>query len=469
MLTINKNTVQFNCSAIDTAGQLKNELADFMQYRFYPELDKIVEVYDTSAETWQIDKIPVSIEIANRKQWKNEFLHESLAQIRLFLRQQHKPTKSSAQKSTVQPEYISGQEVGKTDLELLVEFLLKGFTNDYKKSRILFENLKDFQSTNQEKNQILKAVVTEVHAMLRFVFSMPEEVRNKILGNRKLRYDLKAKKKGQHSVLSGKRSPQEFQDFLEVIYHTESLPKGLQENFAQLLITHFEVTTPEFEKWLDKQSEIVQTKFQDLVALFKGKTEPSEIFGEGDTFSGFEHHHQEPDVIESQEMYYISNGGLILLHPFLQNLFKKLDYLEDDQSNFKSKQKQNRAVLMTQYLINFEEPIFENDLVFNKVLCGVKITDAINTKIDFSEYERELCRDLLSSIISHWKILKNTSPESLQASFLQRDAKLQKAGNAWKLTVEKQGIDVLLSHLPWGIGTVKTPWMKNHLSCNWNG
>jgi hypothetical protein len=37
------------------------------------------------------------------------------------------------------------------------------------------------------------------------------------------------------------------------------------------------------------------------------------------------------------------------------------------------------------------------------------------------------------------------------------------------LQVEQKAVDVLLNTLPWGIGVIKLPWMKEILHTEWNG
>ena len=118
---------------------------------------------------------------------------------------------------------------------------------------------------------------------------------------------------------------------------------------------------------------------------------------------------------------------------------------------WKSTQLQHRAVLITQYLVCFENAVEESELLFNKLLCGVPQTAPIATDWTIDPEEERQCRSLLESVIEHWKILKKTSPEGLQQTFLQREGKLTKLKNGnYQLTVSQTGVDVLLDQLPWG-------------------
>jgi len=164
---------------------------------------------------------------------------------------------------------------------------------------------------------------------------------------------------------------------------------------------------------------------------------------------------------------YIENAGLIITHPFLPTLFKKLNLCNDE--DWTDKNSQHKAILLTQYLITGQEIFFENELILNKLLCGFPVEDVVNTKQKIKKEEKEACDELLSAIIEHWKTLQGTSLEGIRETFLQRAGKLSlSVSHPSELWVEEKGVDILLSALPWGIGMIQTPWMENFLHCYWN-
>jgi len=164
---------------------------------------------------------------------------------------------------------------------------------------------------------------------------------------------------------------------------------------------------------------------------------------------------------------YLKNAGLVLFHPFLKSLFEQLNWCENEK--WHSKTAQQKAVLLLHYLINGNQNYFENELLLNKILCGFSITEVINTKLKLSKKELEKANSLLLAVIEYWKILGNTSVEGLRETFLQREGKLELSNDgSYELWVEQKGVDVLLSDLPWGIGLIKTLWMKNYMNCYWN-
>jgi hypothetical protein len=75
---------------------------------------------------------------------------------------------------------------------------------------------------------------------------------------------------------------------------------------------------------------------------------------------------------------------------------------------------------------------------------------------------------MLSEVIRHWSVLKNTSVAGLRETFLQREGRISPAANGWKLQIERKTVDVLLGKLPWGIGIIKLPWMNELMYVDWN-
>jgi len=67
----------------------------------------------------------------------------------------------------------------------------------------------------------------------------------------------------------------------------------------------------------------------------------------------------------------------------------------------------------------------------------------------------------------HWKALGKTSVDGLRVAFLQRRGALREEEDGWRLQLEPESFDVLLGHLPWGLATVKLPWMTRPLYTDW--
>lgn len=176
---------------------------------------------------------------------------------------------------------------------------------------------------------------------------------------------------------------------------------------------------------------------------------------------------------ESAEIYpqpeveseHINNAGLVLLWPFLVMFFERLNLVKDKK--FINDEAKYRAIHLLQYLATEQEETPENDLLFNKILCGTDIYEPIPIGFKITENEIEECNALLQSVIDNWTVLKNTSIHALRTTFLQKEGILSKQTNGWKLYIERTTIDVLLDRLPWGISMILLPWSNKMIYVEW--
>lgn len=170
-----------------------------------------------------------------------------------------------------------------------------------------------------------------------------------------------------------------------------------------------------------------------------------------------------------EEGVYVDNAGLVILHPFLNPLFTALNYW--DGRGFSSEQSQQRAVLMTQYLLYPENEFPEHQLLLNKVLCGYDLEEPLPTRLETTEEEQQQTEALLEAVLNYWKLNGNqvcTTVDNLRASFLHRPGKLIRKPGEWLLMVEKRTYDIVLKGLPWSIGMIKHPWMQDMLKVQWD-
>ncbi|WP_243751616.1 contractile injection system tape measure protein [Niastella caeni] len=163
-----------------------------------------------------------------------------------------------------------------------------------------------------------------------------------------------------------------------------------------------------------------------------------------------------------EEGIYVSNAGLVIMALFLPPFFTKLGLLQD--GNFSDI---NRAVCLAQYLASGKEQVAEFELGLAKIVCGLETDSAVDTDIVLTEEEKQEVNELLLAVIAHWNILKDTSPDGLRETFLQREGRLQFINHEWRLLVEQKAWDVLLQHLPWTISIIKLPWMPYLLKTEW--
>ncbi|MUG97772.1 hypothetical protein F7734_37875 [Scytonema sp. UIC 10036] len=163
---------------------------------------------------------------------------------------------------------------------------------------------------------------------------------------------------------------------------------------------------------------------------------------------------------------YINQAGLVLLHPFLPIYLRSVGLVEE--GCFRDQMAQERAVYLLYYLATQQTDAPEYELVLPKLLCGWSLDEAIAREVELPATALDEGEHLLQTAINYWQALKNTSPDGLREGFLQREGKLTRNNNGtWKLQIERQSIDILLSRLPWGLSVVKLPWMDDILIVDW--
>ncbi len=158
----------------------------------------------------------------------------------------------------------------------------------------------------------------------------------------------------------------------------------------------------------------------------------------------------------------VTNAGVVLLWPFLPELFKRCGLLEDKVLINPAK-----AIAMIHFLAHGNCDYKEYDVLLNKVLCNWDENKDIELVDSFSEAEITEMEGLLDAAISHWTALKGTTAAGLREGFLCRQGKLMLKQDDWFLQVEKQTHDILLQQLPWSIGMVKLAWMEKMLRTEW--
>uniref|UniRef100_C6E5W8 Uncharacterized protein n=1 Tax=Geobacter sp. (strain M21) TaxID=443144 RepID=C6E5W8_GEOSM len=166
---------------------------------------------------------------------------------------------------------------------------------------------------------------------------------------------------------------------------------------------------------------------------------------------------------EAQAGIYLDNAGLVLLNPFLPQLFRALQVARDDRLL-----QPERALALLHFLATGSDVAPEYQLMLAKILCGIDLRTPVPSRQELAEAERNECNDLLEAAIRHWEALGNCSVDALRGTFLLRPGKLTLLGDGdWLLQVEASGCDILLDRLPWGISMVKLPWMDRMLRVEW--
>jgi len=492
MFLIEKNTITIDCKQKQIGNQLKDEVSLVLKHDFYPKLEKLLEKFDSKNTIWNIDFLTISLPKISHKNWKQEIVEESLIQIEKYL-EENKPQSVKNGEEEINKESKNSSKI-KYIQNLFFEYIKTGLLNPNSVSNKLEIIFKELFINDLIIKKLEKLFLEKPNLILRWSLNIPQKIKSDFLFKKDILFDFNIFKKiAKISNLT---------EYLNYLYWVNlfgcnaenlltkrvvKLKKEAQNyyNIDEALFSELinELSNSELSKPMNKKiSPVFKTFIREFVNANKKSIEEKFIkkINKKEEAKEINDEIQEIDIEKAlakkekstkkiDNTQYINNGGLILLHPFLLPLFRKLGYLEDKKPVFKNKQLQYRAVLISQYLLDFKTKIFENELLLNKILCGVAITEPIPTDWKITKQEKEQCEKLLESVIEHWKILKDTSVMVFQASFLKREAKItENKNNSYELIVEQKSIDILLDQLPWGLGMIKTPWMKNFITCYWN-
>ena len=174
---------------------------------------------------------------------------------------------------------------------------------------------------------------------------------------------------------------------------------------------------------------------------------------------------EEFNDLDNSESLFVENAGLVLLWPFLSRLFDKLNLME--KREFVDNESQQKAILLSEFLVTGKTEFQESSLSLNKIICGAPLEMFVDIDLSLEKFELDICESLLKSVIKNWEKIENSSISTLRESFLIREGTLSKFGRDFNLNIQKKPYDVLLNTLPWNIGMIQTSLMKNRILVNW--
>lgn len=166
----------------------------------------------------------------------------------------------------------------------------------------------------------------------------------------------------------------------------------------------------------------------------------------------------------ADEAIYLDGAGVVLVHPFLEQLFRERGLL--DGGKFRGLEARDRAVHLVGCLTFGRVDLPEYALVLAKVLCGVAPDDPLEP-VPLDDDDVAACDGVLRAVLAHWTALRSSAPEWLRQQFFLREGKLEAVDSGYRLTIERHAQDVLLARLPWGCGVIALPWLTDRIFVHW--
>lgn len=171
------------------------------------------------------------------------------------------------------------------------------------------------------------------------------------------------------------------------------------------------------------------------------------------------------DIVSAEDpAISVVDAGVVILHPFLPELLRRAGLW--DGVSFCSDAAPHLAARMLAHAALGRCDTDESEL--QTVLTMISLPDGAPLLPDLPDPDAIAAVDaLLASVLEHWSALRTSSPDWLRSQFLRREGLIRISDTGPVLTVETLAQDVLLSRLPWGIGTITLPWMKETLHVRW--
>lgn len=169
------------------------------------------------------------------------------------------------------------------------------------------------------------------------------------------------------------------------------------------------------------------------------------------------------DTTVAEKGYYVQNAGLVLIHPFMANLFKYCDLIDPKTHQLTNPE---LCVHLLHYIATGKTNQPESDMLLEKFLCNIPLHESISRHVKLSRKHKAQAKKVIEAVQQNWSAMKTASAELLQNEFFQRPGKLELNENN-TLTVERKAQDIFLDKLSWGIGLIKLPWQEQFIYVNW--
>ena len=454
---------------------LQDQLATIYKEKVLPLLESVLNDHDVQDYTIQIDEITIDAGLLTTKNWEQELVERSVQQFKTILQKKllspwpkrsiTSPAKDAAEnKSTFSagspgvPTAEKGegvQWIPETTFQYnrLLQFVASGVIpvsdsrHTIQETIVLLLNNKAEWQTAANRDAWLRLLLTNRQALERLIRQC-SDIAAEIV-------DWLNEAPVRHHPLDERLS------VISDLYVRRSLA------FSLVLIRKAQVIGAELTAPLSLLRSILDnnthtTVLQDIIEEFELPVHNLLTNSRGAQPATI----KEEAVQQQGSAFHIYNAGLIILHPFLAPFFGKVGLL-DDQQQWVSTAAQQRAVLLSQYLVTGEESMPEFYLPLNKLLCGYPLSATLDDRLATTATERREAAALLTSVIEYWSTLKRTGIDALRVSFLQRAGKLTQTEKGWQLLAEQKSFDILMQSVPWTIGRIKTPWMEEWLLTDW--
>jgi hypothetical protein len=155
----------------------------------------------------------------------------------------------------------------------------------------------------------------------------------------------------------------------------------------------------------------------------------------------------------------VKSAGLVLLEPFIPQLFRHLGYT--DGRGFVNDSTKVRAFSLLSTLSDAEA----NQHWLLMLICDLPIEGV--QEVELNENELSELQKMLKAAISSWGSLRNISTESFVKYWIRREGVLLENEDSYSLEVKRETGDILLNFIKWNFRIIKFPWMSKPIEVKW--
>ncbi len=418
--SIRKQAIDFRYNGNTDGVTLQQEVAEWVKDTLNPAIENLLNEYGQTEDIIVIDHLDLTISIDGDRDWKKILQEKLVSELKEKLQIKMRSGTAGVVNKTVSQSFLDTLKYfvqygvlpwqssirNKAAFEKEIEEWLK--QAPWSDMKDLFDHI----STMNEAKRLLAYVNKDsIEIFIKKVLQQPEEERAEFIENIKLR------------------------------------------------ARHLDNTTPFLDKLnkaigsrppYGRESELTKNLLKDIKEVIIHV--PGDL--ENDPAPEF--------VNELKEGIFTNYAGAVIIAPFLPALFSKTGLLNNEGiTDIPS------AICLLHYCITGNTEPAEFELLLPKILCGAPIENEISLPGSLDEHIKAEADNMLTAVIEHWTVIKNTSVNGLRESFLQREGKLSMQKDQWLLQVEQKPYDMLLQQLPWGISHIHLSWMKNTLLTEW--
>ncbi|MBN2635897.1 MAG: hypothetical protein JXR61_06480 [Prolixibacteraceae bacterium] len=480
--SIDKVLVDINTIEINNANTLKNNIRLFLEQEIFPAIESLVNRLNMQQKIVRLENVSIDFAV----NVKDDLITVNSAAVSLLENQLKNQIieKTGEAAGALKLEKIQVNEIPKQENleEIFLFFLAKGYYPWYGERSHIEEFIQEEIWAKSLKNNVfINKLVKELkdkRVFQRFVYQYPflivfsflskvthTELETHIPGNDKFYYSpLKTIYLNTLFILHTERKEEIIIDYLtdwaNQLYENNSdlgfeLNHNILKSISKQVINNSKIQNL-LNRMLDYKSEtrkINRKKETDFLIRKKEITVGNLAINNDDTDLRF----FENGINEIR----VQNAGLVIIHPFLKQLFSTLKFI--DNKNHIVPDKQNQAVQLLHFISTGNEEFWEGDMVFEKFLAGMPLNVPLLKESILNTEMKQKAENLLIEVVKKWPALKNTSTVGLRQLFFQREGKLIKRERNYKLIVERKAQDVLLDKLDWNLSFIRIPWMKKEM------